>query len=683
MRWLAFTLLLGATPAMALPQMLASDTRLTLMSDYFAFGIDSRCGANWFFLELREWRCARRHGERLEVYASGQFLGESIPASYWYLMLAPTPENRQFYMMGTFFFGTYLAEIDPLELTSRRVGPFFQSMSVPPGSVDHDADGHHDMLMGDADGALIMSLPGGAAPPWTVVRRYPEFATMSGQFDQDAQSELAWIEDGALHFLDSASGQLEPWQAAGPLMSLRTQWTGDWDDDGRDEIAWAGSAPGRLLLLDPDQSVPPVELYLGGDMPLTVLGRIDWDGDGLPELMLASESNAAVLDPRSGQLLRNDTLLNRSLNGPRHGQAVDWDADGDQDFVWVESASQTMYLMRNPTGPEWIQLGATRGRVVGYAQRDGRPVLVVAEAAGSGTIRALHVRQLDPVTLEELAFAVAPVFASDVDRVQLGDVHPNPGLEIVHGGSGVVRALALDGTLLWQRQAPQNGTIHGFSVGDASCQGSGCAPILMVERHSDGLYWLVSLDGLNGSARWTGPPVSYEPMAQPATDLDGDGQAELLWTASGLLQVLRADGTPAWNIALGSASTPYQVRQSPVGLAVLYADTTLDLRSPHDGGLVATVQLAEGGQCSTSRYCRMDFLASAVNGGTWVVGGGEPDFLAVRGDLTGPVESLAVDTNAFDNLVALAPDRLHAGDIRVFGYRYDSDTLSQDGFEDR
>lgn len=43
--------------------------------------------------------------------------------------------------------------------------------------------------------------------------------------------------DGSLRFRDAATLLDEPWTPAGNFADFRPPWTGDWNDDGHDELA--------------------------------------------------------------------------------------------------------------------------------------------------------------------------------------------------------------------------------------------------------------------------------------------------------------------------------------------------------------------------------------------------------------------------------------------------------------
>ena len=150
---------------------------------------------------------------------------------------------------------------------------------------------------------------------------------------------------------------------------------GDWDGDGRDEVAVFRRTPaGVFAMYSAEGSLPQVVFGRGFDAPVTG----DWNGDGVAQVGVRRQRTRTFLLRRpDGTAVRRQFGLVGDL--PVTG---DWDGDGDSDLgVWRPGAARFRLLQPDDT-QRVVRLGAAGSQpVTGDWDGDGTTDVGVYDAA--------------------------------------------------------------------------------------------------------------------------------------------------------------------------------------------------------------------------------------------------------------------------------------------------------------
>jgi hypothetical protein len=171
---------------------------------------------------------------------------------------------------------------------------------------------------------------------------------LAGDWDGDGRDEVAVFRRGSI-------GSFRLWQdaavtAVGFGRSSDTPLAGDWDGDGATDVGvWR---PGRrsFLLRQPDGSTLSVRLGRKADVPVTG----DWDGDGATEVGVWRPRTGAFRLRTAGSPLQ---VLRLGAGGvlPVTG---DWDGDRATDVAVYDPATATFTLRRADGSLSSVVLGA-------------------------------------------------------------------------------------------------------------------------------------------------------------------------------------------------------------------------------------------------------------------------------------------------------------------------------------
>lgn len=686
MRTLALLCLLPL-PCLAqplLPKLVATQPRLSLSPDYIGFDIQSRCGSDWMFFYNGEWACVRHVGNRVTVTDAGRYSGPTSLSFWQRLVRGPIAGDNKVYMATTnpFFSTNPVAAIDPM--TGAR-SEFALTSALPSDPVFYaqlPGDPNPTMIGITSGSSALITLPGGLQPPFQTLATTNIKTVVSGQFDADGASELGWLAPGTglLRFRDASTLIDEPWTPLGTFTEARPAWSGDWDGDGHDEIAMATAANGSLALLDPDMGGSYREPALPMPDIYRALGLLDWTAAGSRELVALGNDHVAVVDPRSGAVLRDQSLAPGGV-GRVIAKALDWDNDGDQDLLWFDQGS--MRLLRNPEGASVLQWSHGESHALGYFQAQGEQQLVVVIEAGGD----LLIRRLNPRTLSTITEIVVPnlPFPSP-GNVQspeflLGDFHSSPGPEILRISSTLLRAFALDGTQLWERAASTNSEYSFVQLSDSECAGIDCPPLAVQERSTTGNSIVQRvLNGQDGSVFWSSSPSNQSQALRALTQLSGDSYPELVVHAEQRLRAIDArTGQIVWDVPMNSVQDVRAVRRNGNRLAVMLQDSTLVLLDIN-GSELNRRQLSLNGSCES--LCRLSYLARPAEAGDWIVTGSRPQYMAVRDDLSGEVTSVDDSLQTFLSLQVASPTLLNGvrdNEVRAWEL---VDQLFGNGFEE-
>ncbi len=255
--------------------------------------------------------------------------------------------------------------------------------------ADFDGDTHADLVWQDASTRRLTAwtlhatwrtgtrtfTPGSGAAGWRAVG--------SGDAGGDGRPDLLWHNAGTgrltlwtMNGLTRAAGQsvdtvIDPtWASVG---------SGDFDGDGRDDVLWRdGSGRLSVLLLDGPRGrgVDPLAPAAPVDASWEATGVGDFDDDGRPDVAFRHRLSGRVSVWLMDGLTRRQGLL-LSPDAPAAGEwglaaVADLDGDGLADLLWRNASSQRLVA--------WLMNGTTRrvGRFLSPAQSPGAGARLVA-----------------------------------------------------------------------------------------------------------------------------------------------------------------------------------------------------------------------------------------------------------------------------------------------------------------
>lgn len=691
--------------AMALLQPVAAQNPLTeiagasdlaLNFQYVGSGIESRCGPNLFVLEHGFWKCAERSGNgTLQIVEFGKLPIGNLP----FVVRAPIDGDRRLYMAAGSPYpnGYEMHAFDPVTLASTLLGhlPPGAQVGTRPLHADIEGDGIEELIVFGpppfGDRAIAM-LPGGSPQAFPVVSTLPFYPSLSGQFDNDAHSEFVAFEQGStLRLYDGQSLQPEAYQPAGAYGGSRPFRKGDWDGDGKDEMALGDCCSVESLLLDPSASPTPQPISFPDAGQTQPLGLVNWQGPNSRDLVLWTSTRVGVFNPRTATEITSWSALPTPMFAePGNPFSRDWEADGDEDFLYTEGVNGDigLWMLRNPQGLQLVQRGAGNKLPVGVGNAADRKVIVVESFQRlAGTELRIRTRDIDTLTIES-------EFTLDVgtqwfDRFDAVDLHPQPGVEILRS-QGTLRLYTTTGTLLWeQRPSPPTDIYRHVVAPDFTCTNDNCRWLLVsVSDVFGNNSRLQIIDTANGSAIWTGPPASIEIRPQALTDLDDDGVPEILYSDYGVpsnsMQLTALNGmSHAVRWVHDTPGAPLAVRRTDDGarrLAVLQSDGTLSYVDMENGATLRSIQTYPPGDGSCNG-CDLRYLQQSETVGVWVIGATAFSSVYTLGrDLRFPITRIGYGVTT---IRTLAPSTVIVGTTQeaVYTLRAAEDGIFADEFE--
>ncbi len=214
---------------------------------------------------------------------------------------------------------------------------------MSPQLVDFDADGRDDMVMGTFEGVAFV-VPGteaGFGEPERILDAQGRHVLLSQFWNRETKE---WDETDR-----SPRGRRNPDDHCISVVAF------DWDDDGDLDLL-LGAKEGRLYL-QRNEGKPGAPSFTGVNEPLdgfevpgglTAPRLVDWDGDGLTDLLCGSFDDGVFLYRNAGArgapsfgppvaLVEPPAVeLPQEPLGPASGfyaEAVDYDGDGDLDLL--------------------------------------------------------------------------------------------------------------------------------------------------------------------------------------------------------------------------------------------------------------------------------------------------------------------------------------------------------------
>ncbi len=687
------SLVASATAAQTPPARISGATDLELNYNFLGIGIESRCNSDWFVIEGDFWKCVRRAGDfTLAVSDFGPlpYINFSFNRR---VIQRPIAGDRRIYISGAGAGAGFVYALDPVTTTVTMDGTLPQgSVSNPIRHADYDGDGHPELVMtgSGATPARLVTLRGGIDSPYQIVRDLPFVPAVTGQFDGDARSELL-LNDGvnAIRLFDAGTLADELLIFPHLYSTARPAWSGDWTGDGIDGFALPHSSADRLGMFDLPATTLPVFAFPMGAGPFQALGLVDWTGPGSRDLVVNSNTFANVVDPQNGGILASSAIAGAHTSTPEPLPAMDWDNDGDQDFLWQDGQNHELRWLRNPQGLVIAQRGAAFKQTLGYLADGGPLQLVTAESFGPPLLGETRIRVRDANTLAQVSEVRLPEL---YDRCALADLHANSGVEILCNDQKNLRLYSLAGAQIWQRsiENPLN-SYRQILVPDFTCVGAGCRRFLVLEDRIDSKRRVRMLHGANGDELWSSE-FETDALALGFSDLTGDGVADPIYSF----------GVPSFTInALdGSSLSPVWQRPwpEPVGLTPSLARRSADARrrlvllfgtnvlaylNPLDGAELRRLRFAET-ESSCSNGCELQYIAFGEQAGSWIASTPFAPFAVVDRSLRGVTGGLPFpDFSMATSMSATTPGLVHfgRGNAILETYRVEQDGLFEDGLE--
>ncbi|MBN1769830.1 MAG: VCBS repeat-containing protein [Deltaproteobacteria bacterium] len=318
----------------------------------------------------------------------------------------------------------------------------------------------------------------------------------------------------------------------------------DLDLDGLPETVFARG--GRILAVGPTGAVDWISIDLDADRPL---GAADFDGDGRPDLLLATGApGLAALDGSTDRVLLRSpaaaappgTVLPLDIDGDGtlelyvadDGCAVDDPAAGGRVYGFAGGVGGVRVTLRTETHDVWCG----RNHVAADLDGDGLPELVAPDEdrVWAYDARSGFSTHVSP-SLESFPLGMVDVAAADLD----GDGDD----ELVLASNNASRRLASsrrllvleaeDGTLAprWERRVPAEAGQHRYLDAPAADVLPDVPGLEIVTSMTDGAGsgWAVRVfRGLGADGR---PDLLLElpgSIALGTADLDGDGADEII-----------------------------------------------------------------------------------------------------------------------------------------------------------
>lgn len=225
-----------------------------------------------------------------------------------------------------------------------------------PYVVDWDGDGDHDLVVGDENGRVSVVENVSSGPVPELVDAVPVVAG-GRPVNLDADDAVGSWEWGVS---EAAAGYTNPvvvdWDDDGDL-DVITQ-------DAQEATLWYFENAGTRTA---PQYQEAVAFTLGGQPFTSAwrcrVAVLDWDDDGDLDLVQAGEDNVLTVYTRDGGDLSLTVLgvaedtagrpvsIPSSRDGRTNLQSVDWDGDGLQDLVQASYGSTALIWLRNVGGP--------------------------------------------------------------------------------------------------------------------------------------------------------------------------------------------------------------------------------------------------------------------------------------------------------------------------------------------
>lgn len=391
---------------------------------------------------------------------------------------------------------------------------------------DVDGDGGVDVAICDTTALHVYALPTGS------VRTQPGFgcrAMAIGQTDADPQLEIA------------LAGNTPPGLILDGL-SLAVDWTdprgfglqvrlGDFDGDGKDEVASRAPDLSGLRVQDPETSTLLWELL--GSNPASIAAA---NLDGMPgEELLWYESTWGPMHVANGANGVDLYAFDPPAYGPVSLASGDTDGDGTQEIVWGSSQASHVYVFPFASSLSAARTASWNAPIPGFTVADvlgdgSREVAATSYASESSSGGVAFSLELATGRLLRSAPQTPPsAFGRYVQSLGAGQLDVDAALEICLAGESTLACF--DGATFaeqWRVTLPS----AAKSLQIAEIDGDLYPEVLVGTKD----YFVFAFDGETGWLKWRTPNLSLWGSGFDLlriVDLDGGFPLEVVAAASG------------------------------------------------------------------------------------------------------------------------------------------------------
>jgi len=267
------------------------------------------------------------------------------------------------------------------------VNLYVQSDSIALATGDVDNDGVPDLLVGYTDGTVELhrANPGqGFAAPGSFLSPVDLALLQGGDFNGDGLLDIVTVSKAATPttnltlYLGKLTGGFGPPQPYAVGSGPQAIAVGDWNRDGRSDIAVCGQGSGsagtvEILLGGADGTLiqPSPHKLAVGNMP-TAADFGDFTGDGNPDLVVSNNQSVTLLKGNGDGTFQAATTIT-AAGGATALVVADFDGDGKDDLAVAHPNSMGIVVLFGDGNGGLAAVGqplATSGQVSGLTARD-------------------------------------------------------------------------------------------------------------------------------------------------------------------------------------------------------------------------------------------------------------------------------------------------------------------------
>ncbi|HET7696249.1 MAG TPA: VCBS repeat-containing protein [Vicinamibacterales bacterium] len=470
--------------------------------------------------------------------------------------------------------------------------------------ADVDRDGNPDLVfteftnarVGIAFGDGAGSFGGPRPVIFLGVSANPQGVAVA-DFNLDGRPDLVTVSSGTFnigvtfHFADAAPGAFTRWDVQG-TPALNVVALGDFDKDGRPDVAAAGSATSNITTLVNTRAGFSIRTFPSGGSSPRGIAAADLNRDGAPDLVTAARgSNAVQVAPGDGAGRFGAPVSVAAGTGSRAVAVGDFDRDGRIDIATANEYVAAATVLSNVTAfPQAAFKFRRQWLGPGDHNSSGADDVAIADFDHDGRLDAvseegLHVRFGNGSDLRLGEYGV-DVVELDANR----DGHPD--IVSVSQGSSISGPSRLgvfmgDGRGNFPGRRTVATSLHALSIETADLNLDGRADIVLVgqtEWSGPTRIHLFAGDGNGGFALAADYPADEFPFTLRIGDVDRDGDPDLVTAgnrgASRAARVVTRLNDRNWTL-----SAPRETA-APALLGISYSDLG-DLN--HDGFLDVVV----------------------------------------------------------------------------------------------
>lgn len=410
---------------------------------------------------------------------------------------------------------------------------------------DFDGDGDEDIVTTAAGVQLIRNIGNGtfivSSPIQTVnTTTYRSIEAIDFDLDGDMDilvasqetNEVGWFEnagDASFSSLTVISSDLD---------SPTRAYAADFDNDGDLDLVTSSHNDDRVTYYErlSGNSFDDPILVAGNADGAECIFTADLDGDGFQDILVAARwsNRIAWFRNESGNGFSGTNLISTTAEGARWVDAADMDGDGDIDVLSASAVDDTLQWFANDGAGNF-----SAGNVITTAC-DGARVVVAQDFDGDGDIDVAGISEND-TKLRLFSNDGGGMFTPEWTRTIEGGRHVTTG-DV--NGDGLPDLLCSSGDLLaytltnlgfntfadphFVTGSPD--TIFKLAIGDVN--NDGLKDIYYGTAWSDELGLILQHLNREYETPRLAPWSLNNPRPQAVVDMDGDGQADLLATAS-------------------------------------------------------------------------------------------------------------------------------------------------------